>query len=172
MYERFTDRARMVMRLASEEAQRFNHGYIGTEHVLLGLIEEGSGTAVQILTRLHIDLRRVRAEVELTLQGEAALRSRTKTPQTPRAKKVIEYAMEEARGLNQNYVGTEHVLLGLLREQNGVAAEVLHHHVISVEGLSAEFQKLPPRESENDDRQFQGASIWRRLGRLLGGLRS
>src|SRR6202165_4550204 len=125
MYERFTDRARKVMQLANQEAQRFNHEYIGTEHILLGLVKEGSGVAANVLKNLDIDLRKIRLEVEKIVQAGPDMVTMGKLPQTPRAKKVIEYAIEEARNLNHNYVGTEHLLLGLLREQEGVAAQVL-----------------------------------------------
>src|ERR1700733_4630691 len=124
MYERFTDRARKVMQLANQEAQRFNHEYIGTEHILLGLVREGCGVAGNVLKNLDINLRQVRQEVEHIVQAGPDSQWSTKhtLPVTPRAKKVIEFAMEEGRGLNHNYVGTEHLLLGLLREQEGVAA--------------------------------------------------
>jgi len=125
MYERFTDRARKVMQLANQEAQRFNHEYIGTEHILLGLVKEGSGVAANVLKNLDVDLRKIRLEVEKLVQSGPEMVTIGKLPQTPRAKKVIEYSMEEARNLNHNYVGTEHILLGLLREQEGVAAQVL-----------------------------------------------
>src|SRR6266436_4534511 len=125
MYERFTDRARKVMQLANPVAQRFNHEYIGTEHILLGLIKEGSGVAANVLKNLDIDLRKVRLEVERIVQSGPDMVTIGKLPQTPRAKKVLEYTMEEARNLNHNYVGTEHILLGLLREEEGVAARVL-----------------------------------------------
>ena len=115
MYERFTDRARKVMELANQEAQRFNHEYIGTEHILLGLVKEGSGVAANVLKNLDIDLRKIRLEVEKIVQSGPDMVTMGKLPQTPRAKKVIEYSIEEARNLNHNYVGTEHLLLGLLR---------------------------------------------------------
>src|SRR5262245_19305107 len=116
MYERFTDRARKVMQLANQEAQRFNHEYIGTEHILLGLVKEGSGVAANVLKNLDVDLRRVRLEVERIIQSGPDMITARKLPQTPRARKAIEYASAEARELKHNYVGTEHVLLGLLRE--------------------------------------------------------
>jgi ATP-dependent Clp protease ATP-binding subunit ClpC len=125
MFERFTDRARKVMALANQEAQRFNHEYIGTEHILLGLVKEGSGVGANVLKNLDVDLRKVRLEVEKLVKSGPDMVTMGKLPQTPRAKKVIEYAIEEARALNHNYVGTEHLLLGLLREQDGVAAQVL-----------------------------------------------
>ena len=138
MYERFTDRARKVMQLANQEAQRFNHEYIGTEHVLLGLIKEGSGVAANVLKNLDIDLRKIRMEVEKLVQSGPDMVTMGKLPQTPRAKKVIEYSMEEARNLNHNYVGTEHILLGLLREQEGVAAQVLMNLGLKLEDVREE----------------------------------
>ncbi|MFM7107790.1 MAG: Clp protease N-terminal domain-containing protein, partial [Planctomycetaceae bacterium] len=142
MYERFTDRARKVMQLANQEAQRFNHEYIGTEHVLLGLIKEGSGVAANVLKNLDIDLRKIRMEVEKLVQSGPDMVTMGKLPQTPRAKKVIEYSMEEARNLNHNYVGTEHILLGLLREQEGVAAQVLINLGLKLEDVREEVLNL------------------------------
>jgi ATP-dependent Clp protease ATP-binding subunit ClpC len=133
MYERFTDRARKVMQLANQEAQRLNHQYIGTEHILLGLVKEGSGVAANVLKNLDIDLRKIRLEVEKIVQSGPDIVTIGKLPQTPRAKKVIEYSIEEARNLNHNYVGTEHLLLGLLRENGGVAAEILGRLGLSTE---------------------------------------
>jgi ATP-dependent Clp protease ATP-binding subunit ClpC len=125
MFERFTDRARKVMALANQGAQRFNHDYIGTEHILLGLVQEGSGVGASVLKNLGVDLRRVRPEVEKLVKSGSEAVTTGKLPQTHGAKRVIEYAIEESRSLNHNYVGTEHLLLGLLREQDGVAAQVL-----------------------------------------------
>src|SRR5689334_9075438 len=144
MYERFTDRARKVMQLANQEAQRFNHEYIGTEHILLGLVKEGSGVAANVLKNLDIDLRKIRLEVEKIVQhgpgGDQVVMGRL--PHTPRAKKVIEYSIEEARNLNHNYVGTEHLLLGLLREQEGVAAQVLMNLGLKLEDVREEVLNL------------------------------
>jgi len=142
MYERFTDRARKVMQLANQEAQRFNHEYIGTEHVLLGLIKEGSGVAANVLKNLEVDLRKIRMEVEKLVQSGPDMVTMGKLPQTPRAKKVIEYSMEEARNLGHNYVGTEHILLGLLREQEGVAAQVLMNLGLKLEDVREEVLNL------------------------------
>jgi len=142
MYERFTDRARKVMQLANQEAQRFNHEYIGTEHILLGLIKEGSGVAANVLKNLDIDLRKIRLEVEKLVQSGPDMVTMGKLPHTPRAKKVIEFAMEEARNLNHNYVGTEHILLGLLREQEGVAAQVLMNLGLKLEEVREEVLNL------------------------------
>ena len=142
MYERFTDRARKVMQLANQEAQRFNHEYIGTEHILLGLVKEGSGVAANVLKNLDIDLRKIRLEVEKIVQTGPDMVTMGKLPQTPRAKKVIEYSIEEARNLNHNYVGTEHLLLGLLREQEGVAAQVLMNLGLKLEDVREEVLNL------------------------------
>lgn len=142
MYERFTDRARKVMQLANQEAQRFNHEYIGTEHILLGLVKEGSGVAANVLKNLEVDLRKIRLEVEKIVQSGPDMVTMGKLPQTPRAKKVVEYAMEEARNLNHNYVGTEHLLLGLIREQEGVAAQVLMNLGLKLEDVREEVLNL------------------------------
>ena len=142
MFERFTDRARKVMALANQEAQRFNHEYIGTEHILLGLVKEGSGVGANVLKNLEVDLRKVRLEVEKLVKSGPDMVTMGKLPQTPRAKKVIEYAIEEARQLNHNYVGTEHLLLGLLREQDGVAAQVLMNLGIKLEEVREEVLNL------------------------------
>jgi ATP-dependent Clp protease ATP-binding subunit ClpC len=153
MYERFTDRARKVMQLANQEAQRFNHEYIGTEHCLLGLVKEGSGVAANVLKNLDIDLRKIRLEVERIVQhgpgGEQVVMGRL--PHTPRAKKVIEYSIEEARNLNHNYVGTEHLLLGLLREQEGVAAQVLMNLGLKLEDVREEVLNLLGHNMPNEN---------------------
>ena len=125
MYERFTDRARKVMQLANLEAQRLNHEYIGTEHVLMGLIKEGSSVAAHVLQSVGLTTAVLRANVDKLVQAGPDLVTRGKLPQTPRTKKVIENAMAAARELNHNYVGTEHILIGLLQEEEGVAAEIL-----------------------------------------------
>jgi len=142
MYERFTDRARKVMQLANQEAQRFNHEYVGTEHILLGLVKEGSGVASNVLRNLDVDLRKIRLEVEKLVQSGPEMVTIGKLPQTPRARKVIEYSVEEARNLNHNYVGTEHILLGLLREQDGVAAQVLMNLGLKLEDVREEVLNL------------------------------
>jgi ATP-dependent Clp protease ATP-binding subunit ClpC len=148
MFERFTDRARKVMALANQEAQRLNHEYIGTEHILLGLVKEGSGVGANVLRNLDVDLRRVRLEVEKLVKAGSEMVTMGKLPQTPRAKKVIEYAIEEARNLNHNYVGTEHLLLGLLREHDGVAAQVLINLGLKLEDVREEVLNLLGAGSE------------------------
>ena len=141
MFERFTDRARRVVVLAQEEARMLNHNYIGTEHLLLGLIHEGEGVAAKALESLGISLEAVRQQVEEIIgQGQQAPSGHI--PFTPRAKKVLELSLRESRQLGHDYIGTEHILLGLLREGEGVAAQVLgrlgadltrvRHHVIQL----------------------------------------
>ena len=160
-YERFTDRARKVMRLAHQEAHRFNHEYVGTEHILYsGLVQEGSGVAANVLKNLDIDLRKIRDEAERIIQhgpgGEQVVMGRL--PNTPRALKVIEYAIEEARRLKHNYVGTEHLLLGLLREEEGVAAQVLISLGLKLEDVREEVLNLlghnMPNESGSGPSEF------------------
>ena len=151
MFERLTDRARKVMALANQEAQRFNHEYIGTEHILLGLVKEGSGVGANVLKNLDIDLRKVRLEVEKLVKSGPEMVTMGKLPQTPRAKKVIEYAIEEARNLNHNYVGTEHLLLGLLREHDGVAAQVLMNLGLKLEEVRDEVLNLLGAGVEPDE---------------------
>jgi len=140
-FEKFTERARKVLTLAQEEAQRFNHNYIGTEHILLGLVREGDGIAAKVLSNLGAELNKVRSAVEFiigrgerTVKGEIGL--------TPRAKRVIELAVDEARRLGHNYIGTEHLLLGLLREGEGVAAGVLESLGISLEKVRSETVRI------------------------------
>jgi len=124
VFERFTDRARRVLVLAQEEARLLNHSFIGTEHILLGLIHEGDGLAAKALEALHISLEAVRERVEETI-GPAGSAPTGSPPFTPRAKKVLELSLREALQLGHNYIGTEHMLLGLVREGEGVAAQVL-----------------------------------------------
>jgi len=158
------------MALANREAQRFNHEYTGTEHILLGLVKEGSGVGANVLKNLGVDLHKVRMEVEKLVKPGPDMITMGKLPQTPRAKKVIEYAIEEARNLSHNYVGTEHLLLGLLREHEGVAAQVLMNlglkldevrdEVLNLLGAGVEPEEVtsgggPPSESP---RQRRGKS--------------
>ncbi len=124
MFERFTDRARRVVVLAQEEARLLNHSYIGTEHILLGLIHEGEGVAAKALESLGISLEAVRSQVEEII-GQGGSSPSGHIPFTPRAKKVLELSLREALQLGHNYIGTEHILLGLIREGEGVAAQVL-----------------------------------------------
>ena len=158
MFERFTDRARKVMALANQEAQRLNHEYIGTEHILLGLVKEGSGVGANVLRNLDVDLRKVRLEVEKLVRAGPEMVTMGKLPQTPRAKKVIEYAIEEARNLNHNYVGTEHLLLGLLREHDGVAAQVLMNLGLKLEEVREEVLNLLGASNEQREENTGGGN--------------
>jgi ATP-dependent Clp protease ATP-binding subunit ClpC len=142
MYEKFTDRARRAVEAANDEARRFNHEYIGTEHILLALIAEGTGVAANVLKTLGVDLPKVRREVLTIVQRGPDYGDMGRRPMTPRAKKIIEYATEEARGLGHQYVGTEHLLLGTLRESEGVAAQVLMNLGLRLDRVRAEVLKL------------------------------
>jgi hypothetical protein len=136
-FDKFTERAKKVLTLAQEEAQRFNHNYIGTEHLLLGLVREGAGIGAKSLTGLGVELDQVRAAVEYVIgRGDKTVTGPISL--TPRAKKVIELAIEEARSLNHSYVGTEHLLLGMIREGEGIAAGVL-------ESLGVTLADVPAR---------------------------
>jgi ATP-dependent Clp protease ATP-binding subunit ClpC len=153
-FEKFTERARKVLTLSQEEAQRFNHNYIGTEHILLGLVREGDGVAAKVLVNLGLELERVRQTVESsmgkgerTVSGEVGL--------TPRAKRVIELAVDEARRLHHNYIGTEHLLLGLLREGEGIAASALEGLGVTLEKVRAEVVRLL---SQNMPQQAQAGA--------------
>jgi ATP-dependent Clp protease ATP-binding subunit ClpC len=141
MYEKFTDRARRVMQLADQEAQRFNHEYVGTEHILLGLVKEDSGIAADVLGHLNVNLCKVRREVEKLVQSGPDMVTMGKLPQTPLAKKAIEAAIDEARLLRHNYVGTEHILLGLLKTE-GVGLDVLSVLGLDVNTVRSEVLNL------------------------------
>ena len=140
-FEKFSERARKVLTLAQEEAQRFNHNYIGTEHILLGLVRETEGVVARVLVNLGIDLNKVRAAVEFIIgRGDKPVQSDIGL--TPRAKKVIELAVDEARRMNHSYIGTEHLLVGLLREGEGVASGVLESLGVTLEKVRAETQRV------------------------------
>ena len=151
MFDRFTDRAKKVMNLARQEAQRFNHEYIGTEHILLGLVQEGSGVAANVLKNMGIDLHKIRLEVEKIVKTGPAMVTMGQLPFTPRAKKVLELSMEEAGNLGHNYIGTEHLLLGLLREHEGVAAQVLLNLGAEARDVREEVIELPRRTVRRDE---------------------
>ena len=139
----FTDRVRKVLQMAREEAARLHHEYVGTEHILLGLIREGEGVAAAVLTNLSVDLDDIQQKIEETVKkGKAAAAAGPDLPYTSRAKKVLELAMTEARELNHSYVGTEHLLLGLLREEKGIAAQVLTDAGVNLEQSRAETLRL------------------------------
>ena len=140
-FEKFSERARRVLSLAQEEAQHFNHSYIGTEHILLGLVRETDGVAARVLSNLGVELSKVRSAVEFIIgRGEKAVPGEIGL--TPRAKKVIELAVDEARRLNHNYIGTEHLLVGLLREGEGVAAGVLESLGVTLEKVRNETNRI------------------------------
>lgn len=140
-FERFTKRARNVLRLAQEEAQRLNHNYMGTEHVLLGLVREGEGVGAQVLRELGVELEAVRSKVELII-GRGQHHITGEVPLTPRAKKVLGLAVEEAVRFNHQFVGTEHVLLGLIREGEGVGARVLRELGVDLQAARAKTIEL------------------------------
>jgi len=146
MFERFTDRARKVMAVANEQCRQFNHQYIGTEHIFLGLVKEG-GTGAEVLKNLGVDIEKMLPEVEqlFKLKGGSDKVAEGKIPQTQNAIKVIEYVIEEARNLNHDYIGTEHILLGLLRVSEGVASQVLVNLGVNIEKARMEIEKLPDR---------------------------
>jgi ATP-dependent Clp protease ATP-binding subunit ClpC len=146
-FDKFTERARKVLSLAQEEAQRLHHNYIGTEHLLLGLVREGEGVAAKVLTSLGVDLEKVRKAIEdiigrgdRIVLGEIGL--------TPRAKKVIELAVDEARLLNHHYIGTEHILLGLIREGNGIGAGVLESFELRLQEVRAKIIQVLNEQSK------------------------
>ena len=152
-FEKFSERARRVLSLAQEEAQRFNHNYIGTEHVLLGLVRETDGVAAKVLANLNVELNKVRSAVEFIIgRGERATPGEIGL--TPRAKKVIELAVDEARRLNHHYIGTEHLLIGLMREGEGVAAGVLESLGVNLDKVRAETSRILTQTGQ----QGQGAS--------------
>ena len=148
MIDRFTDRARKVIMYGKQEAQRLGHNFLGTEHILLGLVKEGTGVAANVLKALGVDLKRIRAEVERLVQSDPAsseaqqVKPTGEPRYTPRAKRVLELSMDEARGLGQSYIGTEHLLLGLLREGQGVAAQVLLNLGLKLETVREEVHSF------------------------------
>ncbi len=142
MFNRFTERARKVIILAKEEARRFNHDYIGTEHILLGLIREGEGVAAAVLQKLEVSLENIRLEIEKLVQPGPATQIIGDIPFTPRAKKALELAAEEARSLGHNYIGTEHLLLGLIREGEGIASQVLLNLGMDLNSVRNEVMSL------------------------------
>jgi ATP-dependent Clp protease ATP-binding subunit ClpC len=142
MYERFTDRARKVMQLANQEAQRFNHEYIGTEHILLALVKEGSGVAANVLKDLNVDLHKIFDQVEKIVLFGTEERIMVKRQLLPPAKKIIDYAIEESRNMKDNYVGTQHMLLGLARDEEGLAGQVLSNLGLKLSDLRAEVVRL------------------------------
>src|SRR5687768_6366767 len=138
----FTDRVRKVLQMAREEAARLHHEYVGTEHILLGLIREGEGVAAAILTNLNVELQALKERIESRVDRGKSQMTAEEVPYTTRAKKVLEFSVAEARNLKHSYVGTEHLLLGLLREEKGLAAQVLGEMGVSIEMARQETIKL------------------------------
>ncbi len=160
MFDRFTDRAKKVMSLARQEAQKFNHEYIGTEHVLLGLVQEGNGVAANVLQKMGVDLEKIRQEVEKIVKTGPSMATMSNLPFTPRAKKVLELAMEEASQLGHSYIGTEHLLLGLIKENEGIAAQVLLNLRVKLEDVRQqvlEFLGADTGEADDIDASEMGA---------------
>ncbi len=165
MFDRFTDRARRVMALARKEAQRFNHDFIGTEHILLGLIQEGSGVAASVLKNLGVETEKIRREIEKNVQSGPSMVTMGQLPFTPRAKKVLELSMEEAHELGHNYIGTEHLLLGLIRENDGVAAQVLLDLDLKLEEVREAVLELLGAESSMQSESSVSSSSQSKSGR-------
>src|SRR6266581_8085973 len=149
----FSDRVRRVLQMAREEAARLHHHYVGTEHILLALIREGEGIAAAVLTNLAVELEAIAQRIEETVKkGKATARAGPDLPYTSRAKKVLEFAMSEARELNYTYVGTEHLLLGVLREEKGIGAQVLTDAGVTLETARSEVLRvLGTKGSEASD---------------------
>jgi ATP-dependent Clp protease ATP-binding subunit ClpC len=141
-FQKFTERVRKALTAAQEEASKLNHNYVGTEHILLGLLRDRSSTAARILTNLGISSGKVRSAVEF-ISGRGEKISSTELGLTPRAKRVIELAIDEARQLKDNFVGTEHFLIGFMREGEGIAAGILDSLGVTLEKARAELAKLP-----------------------------
>jgi ATP-dependent Clp protease ATP-binding subunit ClpC len=159
MGTRFTERAQRVILIAQEEAKRLNHDYVGTEHILLGLVALGEGVSAQVLTNLNVDIRKVRSEIEKIVCTGDNMMLLGEIPFTPRAKKVLEYAVEEAQHMGHTYIGTEHILMGLIREEEGVAARVLDNLGLKLETVREEVMNLlSENETEQTGRSSQGKS--------------
>src|SRR3990172_5691580 len=151
MFKRFTERARKVIILAREEAERYQHEYLGTEHILLGILKDGGGIAVTVMQKLGADVKQVRLEIERHLPKSVNTTIVGDIPFTPRAKKVLEYAVEEARLMGHNYIGTEHLLLGLIKEKEGVASKVLNNlgvHLIETRELTLNLLQEPVSQTK------------------------
>ncbi len=173
MFDRFTNRARQVIILARKEADRFNHNYIGTEHILLGIVKLAEGVAVNVLRRMGLDFETVRLEVEKAVGTGPETKMIGEIPLTSRAKKVIEYAVEEAKKLHHSYIGTEHLLLGLLREGEGVAARILKNLDIDLDEVRTEILNelesgiMPPGETEGAKKKGGETPALKAFGRDL-----
>ena len=144
MFERCTEHAREVMSLANQEAQQFGHEFIGTEHSLWGLAKEVQGVAAAVLEHFNVDLKPLRKEVETLLEGRPHVEATEKLAQTEHTKNVIRYAVEEARSLHHNYVGTEHLLLGLMRDGKAISAKVLTNLGLRIDAVREQVERLSP----------------------------
>jgi ATP-dependent Clp protease ATP-binding subunit ClpC len=166
MFERFTDRARRVVVLAQDEARSLNHNYIGTEHILLGMLSEGEGVAAKALEELGIGLDAIRQQV-VEIIGRGAQVPGGHIPFTPRAKKVLELSLRESLQLGHEYIGTEHILLGLIREGEGVAAQVLTRLGATKDQVQHQVMQLL-RESPSSERMPGGEPVYRSSARMAG----
>ncbi len=146
MFERFTEHATMVMSRANQEAERFGHEFVGTEHILWALAKENHGVAAAVLEHFHVDLKPLRKEVEMLLHTRPHVEATEKLALTPHAKEVVAHAIEEARLLHHNYVGTEHLLLGLLRDSETIAAQVLINLGLKLDDVRDEVRKHVPHD--------------------------
>jgi len=146
MFEVFTNRARKVMAMANQEAQRSHNKFIDTEHILFGLIKEGSGVGFEALKNLCVDVYKLRMDAEQHVTAEDKVSTLGRLPETPPAKKVIEYAIEEAKSLKHEYIGTRHILLGLLRVTDGIAAQALMKQDISIDKVREEIKNIHSEE--------------------------
>jgi len=144
MFERFTEHARNVMALANQEAQQFGHEYIGTEHILWGLAKEVTGVAATVLKHFDVDLKPLRKEMEALLEGRPHKETVEALPQSQPAKDVLSSAIEEARTLHHNYIGTEHLLLGLMHDSEMISAQVLANLGLQLDAVRDEVRKLAP----------------------------
>lgn len=142
MFERSTERARRILAIAQEEAKNLNHDYLGTEHILLGLIREGEGVAAEVLRNMGIKFKTIRLEIENEAPPGGALAILGNVPFTPNSKKVLELAVEEARNMGHNYIGTEHLLLGLIKKEESIGAKILAKFGVTLEKAKEEIAKI------------------------------
>ena len=159
MYDFFTDRARKVMALAHQEAQRFNHEYVGPEHILLGLMKEGSGVAANVLKNLNVDLRKLRLEVERIVGSGPSMSDVGKLPLTDQCKRVLDYAADESRAQRVHYIGTEHLLLGLIREPDGPAPAALKAAGVNLAELRDDISTLLGKVSAAESPPASAADV-------------
>src|SRR4028118_2328892 len=157
MWQRFTERARRVILLGQEEAGKMGSGHVGTEHLLLGLVSESEGVASQVLQKMGVGLQKVRSEIALEVEASGETSSGTEPKLTPKAKRVLELAADEARRMRHNYIGTEHLLLALLREKDGLAATVLRRLGLNLEKARAQVMEYLGPESPQSSGEAMGS---------------